>query len=143
MTYNSCSTDTDCGCSDYGNQCKSNKLDWNVYQNKKSVITIRVKGYDLIADNATLTIDFVKAIGDTPTLTLSSLVSSEISMSNNLVNGQVPAGETIYTDISLYLTVEQVNLLGSVSNIMIGDLIINCDIDIPPIRYNVKYSKTT
>lgn len=143
MTCNSCSTDIDCGYSDYGNQCKSNKLDWNVYQDKKSVITIRVKGYDLIADNATLSIDFVKAIGDTPTLTLSSLVSSEISMSNNLVNGEVPTGETVYTDISLYLTVEQVNLLGSVSNIMIGDLIINCDIDIPPIRYNVKYSKTT
>lgn len=147
MTCNSCSSGTDYGCDclsgfDSGHKCSS-KVDWIVYQGQKSVATIRVYNYDLILAAATLTIDFVKAIGDTPTLTLSSINTSEISISNNLVNGELPVGETLYSDISIYLTASQVDSLGAVSGIMIGDLIINCDINIPPIRYNIKYNKTT
>lgn len=150
MTCNS-----SCGCGSGGYSCEPvsdrcqsegyvSKVNWNVFKGLSSSYTIIVHNVDLVDLAAVVNIDFIKSESDTePLFTLTSSNQSQIRITNNLVNGELPTGECLKTFITLQLSVSQVDIVGQAGAVVYGDLLIASSLVIPPIRFNLRYKSTT
>jgi hypothetical protein len=150
MTCNAClSGSGNCSCnggdSSSGSCSSANaKIEWQVYEGMASDYALAIKNINLVSLGASATIDFVKTVDDTAAiLSLSSTMSSQIRITNNLVGDNPPYNECLVSYINVHLTASQIATLAAASSVVIGDLIIDSSVAIPPIRFVVRYNKTT